>query len=100
MPDCKYFPTFGDQRVDLTRISLRALVYSAWALLAAGSRSPSALFMIIESASSMMPFFMPTEQVPHFSECYIGYICSLDCGPVNRLVDDRHTQVFLIVIYG
>ena len=57
--------TCGDQCLVFLRINLRALVYSACTLLAAGRRSPSAFVMAITSAISTMPFFRPCSKYTH-----------------------------------
>ena len=53
------YHTLGDQIVDFFLSSLSALVYSAWARLAAGNKSPSDLLIITASATSIIPFFIP-----------------------------------------
>lgn len=70
--------TFGFQDLDCLLSSLRALVYSAWILLAGTTRSPSDFVTTTKSALSMIPLLMPWIKIRRRCQCctadYIKYI--------------------------
>ncbi len=76
--------TFGLHNLDLGRMNLRALIYSAAIRLEAGTRSLSDLFTTTRSATSTMPFLIPKSETGkcdqwHRDNCVYIYVTYFRC---------------------